>query len=539
MKVRTQFIGASLLALAAPAFTGQSPVDATTLERIADAGFNHSELAATAEYLTDRIGGRMTNSPAMRTAERWTQERFRAWGLANVRAEGFDFGRGWWVESSEVRMLAPRNLLLHAIPVAWTPPTSGTLAAPVIVAPLRTPQDFADWHGKLAGKIVLYSWPEPPKDLTEPVFKRYTDADVGKLDTYTLPKFDPEDRRREMQSWGFDRKVDAFLAAEGALASVHISYRDGRLLHGEGYQHQAGRSPKLPGIELAAEDYRKLARLAKMGEVRLAIDSRVHYEDADTNAYNIYAEIPGTDAKAGYVMAGAHLDSWAAGDGASDNGAGCVTVMEAARILASLGVKPKRTIRFALWAGEEQGLYGSGAYVEKYLAHRPPSTDPDEIDLGAEASLDKFPIEPRPGFRDLAAYFNIDNGSGKVRGIYAEGNFGAVPILKEWLAPFESMGAGAVVAQPTDSTDHVFMSALGLPAFQFIQDDLEYEARVHHSELDTYDHLRIDDLRQASVILATLLLDAANAAEPLPRRALPTEPRVTDPFAYPEPSKPR
>jgi carboxypeptidase Q len=213
--------------------------------------------------------------------------------------------------------------------------------------------------------------------------------------------------------------------------------------------------------------------------------------------------------------------------------------MEAARILASLGVKPKRTIRFALWAGEEQGLYGSAAYVEKYLAHRPPVTDPDELELGAETSLDKFPIEPRPGFHDLAAYFNIDNGSGKVRGVYAEGNLGAVPILKEWLAPFESMGANAVVAQPTGGTDHVFMSALGLPAFQFVQDELEYETRVHHSDLDTYDHLRIDDLRQAAVILATLLLDAANSAEPMPRRALPTQPAVTDPYAYPEPSKRR
>jgi Zn-dependent M28 family amino/carboxypeptidase len=317
-----------------------------------------------------------------------------------------------------------------------------------------------------------------------------------------------------------------------------MSRRDGFLLHGEGYQHLAGKSPKLPGVEIAAEDYRKVARLAKTGEVRLEIDSSVHYEDADHNAYNIYAEIQGTDPKAGYVMAGAHLDSWVAGDGAADNGAGVVVVMEAARILASLGVKPKRTIRFALWAGEEQGLYGSAAYVERYLAHRPPATDLDEIELGPYTSFDKFPVEPLPGFQDLAAYFNIDNGSGKVRGVYAEGNLAAVPVLKEWLAPFESLGASAVVAEPTDGTDHVFLSALGLPAFQFVQDPLEYESRVHHSNLDTYDHLRIEDLKQASVILATLVLDAANSARPMPRRTLPTQPGVTDPFSYREPSKP-
>lgn len=539
MNERLRGVAVWLIVLTAPAVAGPPPVDTATVARIADAGFNHSELAATAEYLTDRIGGRMTNSPAMREAERWTQERFRAWGLKNVRAEGFDFGRGWWIESSQVRLVAPRLLVLRAIPVAWTPPTNGALTAPAVIAPLRTTQDFADWHGKLAGKIVLYSWPGPPKDLTDPPFKRITDADVGKHNAYVQPTFDPEEKRREVERWSFEKKVDTFLAEEGALAWARMSRRDGRLLHGEGYQHLAGRSPKLPGVEIAAEDYRKLARLAKTGEVRLEIDSRVHYEDADHNAYNIYAEIPGTDPKAGYVMAGAHLDSWVAGDGAADNGAGVVTVMEAARILTSLGVKPKRTIRFALWAGEEQGLYGSAAYVEKYLARRPAATDPDEIELGPYTSFYKFPVEPLPGFRDLAAYFNIDNGSGKVRGVYAEGNLGAVPVLKEWLAPFESLGASAVVPEPTGGTDHVFLSALGLPAFQFVQDPLDYESRVHHSDLDTYDHLRIEDLKQASVILATLLLDAANSAEPMPRRTLPTQPVVTDPFSYREPSKPR
>jgi carboxypeptidase Q len=308
-------------------------------------------------------------------------------------------------------------------------------------------------------------------------------------------------------------------------------------VHGEGYGYRVGKTPKLPGIELAAEDYRKLARLAKRGEVRLEIDSRVHFEDADHNAYNIFAEIPGEDAHAGYVMAGAHLDSWVAGDGAADNGAGSAVIMEAARILASIGIRPKRTIRFALWAGEEEGLLGSGAFIEKHLAHRPPPTDTAEADLPPYFSADSYPVQTLPGFADLQGYFNIDNGSGRIRGIYTEGNFAVVPIFREWLAPFASLGAVAVVAEPTGGTDHVFLSRLGLPAFQFIQDPLDYETRVHHTDLDTFDHLRPQDLRQASVILATVLVAAANNEKALPRKTLPTQPAVTDPFQYPDPAK--
>ncbi len=226
-----------------------------------------------------------------------------------------------------------------------------------------------------------------------------------------------------------------------------------------------------------------------------------------------------------------------AGDGAADNGAGTAVVMEAARILAGLGVKPRRTIRFALWAGEEEGLLGSGAYVQEHLARRPMPTDPSLVDLPIFFSLDTFPIQALPGFTELAGYFNIDNGSGKIRGIYTEGNFSVVPVFREWLAPFASLGAAAVVAEPTDATDHVFFSRIGLPAFQFIQDPLDYESRVHHSDLDTFDHLRMEDLRQAAVVLATVLMDAANSDKPLSRKVLPTQPGVTDPFHYPDPSK--
>ena len=516
-----------------PAF----PSESITINRISDEGFNHSQVVDTAAYLADEIGGRMTNSPAMRKAEHWTQERFKSWGLKEVRTEAFDFGRGWWIESAHVRMVAPRPIELKAIPLAWTPATHGALTAPIIVAPMGNESDFADWKGKLAGKIVLVTWPAPPKDDGVPPFQRLGDADVAKLDRYEQPTFDPEQRKKRLERYRFRPSLDAFLAQEGALALVQMSRSEGRLVHGEGYGYRVGKTPKLPGIELAAEDYRKLARLAKRGEVRLEIDNKVHFEDADHNAYNVFAEIPGDDPHAGYVMAGAHLDSWVAGDGAADNGAGSAVIMESARILASIGVHPKRTIRFALWAGEEEGLLGSAAYVEKHLAHRPPPTDPSEIDLPPYFLGDNYPVQTLPGFADLAGYFNLDNGSGKIRGIFTEGNFAVVPIFREWLSPFNSLGASAVVAEPTGSTDHVFFSRLGLPAFEFIQDPLDYESRVHHTDLDVFDHLRPLDLRQASVVLATVLIAAANSEKPLPRKVLPTQPAVTDPFAYPDPAK--
>jgi len=514
-----------------------APGETVMVNRIADAAFNHGEVIDIAAHLADQIGGRLTNSPAMRRAERWTQDEFKRWGLKDVRTEAFDFGRGWWIESAHVRMTSPRPFDLHGIPIAWTPATNGALSAAVIVAPLQSDKDFAEWKGKLSGKIVLVTWPGPPKDDGDAPFQRLSETDIAKIDKYQQPVFDPEVRQKRLERYRFRAGLDNFLAAEGALAWVQMSRTEGRLVHGEGYGYGVGKTPKLPGVELAAEDYRRLARLAKLGEVKIEIDSRVHYEDADHNAYDVLADIPGFDPKAGYVMAGAHLDSWVAGDGAADNGAGSAVVMEVARILSSLGVQPRRTIRFALWSGEEQGLLGSAAYVEKHLARRAKSSDPELADLPPYFSLDTYPIQTLPGFADMTAYFNIDNGSGKIRGIFTEGNFAVVPIFREWLAPFASLGANSVVAEPTDSTDHVFLSRLGLPAFQFIQDPLDYETRVHHTDLDTFDHLRTEDLRQAAVVLASLLLDAANSEKPLPRKVLPTQPKLTDPFHYPDPAK--
>ncbi len=526
-------VGLSALCIATPALA--QSVDRVAINGIIDQGLNHSEVMQTAAYLTDQIGGRMTNSPQMRQAEQWSQQQFRDWGLSNVRAEGFEFGRGWSIVRSSARMTAPRGIELRAIPVAWTPSTNGTISAGVVVAPITKVEDFDKWRGKLSGKIVMLSRPDTGSEPTEPAFRRWTDAELRDRNTYIQPQHAHVPVERQLKMAEFAARLDAFLAEEGALAWVRMSQRDGGLLHGTGYTYQVGATPKLPGMEIAAEDYRRLARLALTDTPpMLSLLSEVQFHDEDVNAYNILADIPGTDRSGEYVMAGAHLDSWVASDGAQDNAAGSAVVMEAARILKALNVKPKRTIRFALWNGEEQGILGSLAYVDRYLATRAPSSDPALAALPNNRTWrNRWPVEPRPGYRDLVAYFNLDNGSGKIRGINAEGNVAAAPIFQEWLAPFASMGATTVSLRPSGGTDHVYMQTVGVPGYQFIQDPLDYSSRIHHTSIDSYDHLKPEDLRQAAIILASFLLNAANRDAPLPRMPLPTEPTPTDPFAYP------
>lgn len=527
-------LSATAIAFAMPVTSvAAQSVDRGAINRIIDQGFNHSEVMDTAAYLTDRIGGRMTNSPQMREAETWTAQRFRDWGLSNVRADPFEFGRGWSIVRASARMTEPRPLDLRVIPVAWTPGTNGVISGDVIVAPMSSAGDFARWRGKLNGKIVMVTQPNGGSEPTEPAFRRWTDEELANRNTYNQPNHTAPslDRLREQE---FAMRLDAFLAEEGALAWVKMSARDAGLLHGTGYTHRVGATPTIPGLELAAEDYRRLARLARTDAApKLELMSEVRFHDEDVNAYNILADIPGTDRSGEYVMAGAHLDSWVASDGAVDNAAGSAVVMEAARILRAMNVRPKRTIRFALWNGEEQGLLGSLAYVDKYVATRGPIGDAELDALPANRTWrSRWPIQPREGHGDLVAYFNLDNGSGKIRGINAEGNVAAAPIFEEWLEPFASLGASTVSMRTSGGTDHVYMQTVGIPGFQFIQDPLDYGSRLHHTSIDSYDHLRAEDLRQAAVIMAAFLLNAANSDEPLPRMPIPTQPRPTDPFAY-------
>ncbi|WP_353228938.1 M20/M25/M40 family metallo-hydrolase [Novosphingobium sp.] len=531
-------ISTSLLALAlaipmAPAWADPAPDPA--IAKIIDEGMERSQVMATASALMDGIGPRLTNSDNQRRATAWAIERLKSYGLTNVHEEPFYFGLGWNLDSYSVSMVAPRTLPLTVIPVAWSPPTTGTLTAPVIVAPMSKEEHFAKWKGKLAGKIVLISMPGETSETKEGIFQRYSDKEIAELDHYDQPEFDPLKTPRWLKILPFREKLVQFAKDEGALAVVWKSYRDGKLVSGEGYANQPGHTLALPTIEMAQEDYRRLVRLSITGPApRLSVAVAAHYDDKRLDGTNIVAEIAGSDPRAGVVMAGAHFDSWIAGDGASDNGAGSVAVIEAARLIHSLGTQPRRTIRFVLWTGEEQGELGSLAYVSQHFASRP--VDPALTGFMAEEAWGRaFPITPKPEYASIKAYFNVDDGSGKLRGIYDEGNPAAAALLGEWLAPFKPMGAGTVVASRTHGTDHEKFQAIGLPGYQFIQDPLDYETRVHHSTLDTLDHMRGDDMRQVSVVFAGMIWQAATSDKELPRLPIPAKPLASDPFKVADP----
>jgi hypothetical protein len=528
-----------LLATAGLMFFAAAPVAAQSESaRIMDEGLNRSQVMLTASELMDGIGPRLTASPNLMRAEEWAIAKFRSYGLSNIHREPFAFGRGWEIISSSAVMVTPRRVQMTAIPMAWSPPTDGTIRAEVIVAPMSKREHFAAWRGKLAGKIVMVTLPDTESgEPKESAFKRLTDTDFKEDDTYDLPDYDPDAVNMRKQRRDFPKELDAFLKSEGAVAWIKKSYRDGLLVHGEGYNYGIGETLSLPVLEVGAEDYRRLARLAKTGPApTVELTSNVRFSDGDGNANNVIADIPGTDPKAGYVMAGAHFDSWVAGDGASDNGAGSAVVIEAARILKAIGARPKRTIRFALWEGEEQGLLGSRAYIEQHFVSRP--VDPNARGIEAYYAWNEaYPITRKPGYGEMKAYFNMDNGSGKFRGIYAEHNVAAVPILKDWLAPYNDLGADRVVIGKTGGTDHVFMQAVGIQGFQFIQDPLDYGSRVHHSSVDTLDHMRADDMRQAAVVMAGMLLAAANSEKVLPTMPIPKTPVDTNPFDYTDPNK--
>ena len=509
------------LVLSGPAASQSADSDAVS--RIVEEGSQHSQVMATAQYLADVIGPRLSNSPGSRQAEAWTQKRFRDFGLSNVRKEGFDFGRGWWIERSSVRMIAPRAIQLSALPISWTPPTKGTIRAPIIVAPMTKETDFVKWHGKLAGRIVLVSPPDAAR--TPPTAKGFSDEDLRAMEAEKPKTYSSADRaamlaRSIAKYVRFPPALDRFLKDEGALAWVSMSHTDGKVVMSDGEGYIVGQTPLLPGVGMAVEDYRRLVRLAALGDTpTLEIENLVHFDDSDTQGYNIFGDIPGTDPGSSYVMAGAHLDSAAAADGAADDGAGVAIVTEAGRILAKMP-RPKRTIRIALWGAEEQGMVGLLAYVRKYLATR---GKPDATISRYEQFLswsETWPLVPRPGWNDLSVYFNVDNGAGRIRGVYADGNLKGIPILRAWSAPFATMGVSSFPAYADSGSEHEFLQLSGLPGFQVIQDWNDYW-RMHHTTMDTFDHLDAKDMQQASIVLAGYLWNAANADSPFPRNPVP------------------
>ncbi len=522
--MRKVWVLAAVGALACNAWAQES-VDWETIGRIRWEATRNSQVMETVRVMTDVLGPRLTNSPNMRRAEAWAKETLEKWGLANVHLEGFPFGRGWTFSRCVVAMTTPTEAMLLAFPKAWSPGTNGRRSGEVVRVSLESEGDLEQQKGKLAGKIVLLDKAADSKPPEEPLFKRYKEEDLEELEQFPIrPPREEEWRRLARKEWVFGRKRAEFLAAEGVIATVEVSSRDGGPVRVMGTSaHRPGFPEGVPALVMAAEHYNRLVRLVEKGEkVELTVEVDAGFVDGDPKAYNVIAEIPGTDLKEQVVMAGAHFDSWPTGTGATDNAASCAVVMEAARILQSLGVKPRRTIRIALWNSEEQGLNGSRSYVCQHFACWEPKEKPLE-DLPESLEYGERTLVRKKDFDKLAAYFNLDFGAGAIRGIYTQENLAVKPIFSAWLAAVEDLGAKTVSVRSVGGTDHLSFDRVGLPGFQFIQDGLDYMTRTHHTHLDTYDRLQREDLVKNSAILATFLYQAAMREKPLPRKPTPLE----------------
>ena len=519
----------SLLCLSTSAFAGS---DLDMANKIRSEGFYNSEVMHTLERLTDDIGPRLSGSPQMKKANNWTLKKLEEWGLQNAYLDPFDFGRGWSHDSASIKLISPRDVSLHGIPVAWTPGTKGTITGDVIIFDASSEADLAKYKGKLAGKIIMMGLGKNIEEPENSVFNRYDSGELSKLKDFNVnrsashsPWVTLDRRDSAMQRYNFRKSLNKFLKAEKVSGVIYRSLRQGGLINVFGLDHRVGNTFPVPAIIIEAEHYNLLSRMIdndKKLKISLNIDARFH--DEDRNAYNTIAEIPGSDKDAEVVMVGGHLDSWHGSDGAVDNGAGVAVAMEAVRILSQLGIKPKRTIRIALWSGEEQGLFGSSAYVEEHFATRPKPADKNEQALPSYLWKDQgWPIEVKPAHDKFSVYFNMDNGSGRFRGIYTEGNVAAKSVFSQWFGPYSDLSTGTITNKSTGGTDHESFDDVGLPGFQFIQDELDYGSRLHHTHIDSIDHVVESDLKQASVILAGFLYEAAMADERMPRKPMPKD----------------
>jgi carboxypeptidase Q len=529
--VRVSLLLVLLPLAASPPVPGEERIDYDMVTRIRQEGFRDSKVMEIASGLTDGIGPRLTGSPNMKKANEWTRGKLAEWGLANAHLESWGpFGRGWSYESVSVRMLSPDVAELLALPKAWSPGTNGPIRGKVVLAKLTTAEDLVREKGRLAGRIVLTDEMREVKPQEKAALERYDEKGLEDLWEYGAPAlrspYPPEEFRRRRE---FRGALNRFLEEEKPLAVIDPGALDGGTFRvQQGGSYRKGEPVGVPALVMSIEHYGRIARLlAQKKDVELELDVRTRFYDDDPMSYNTVAEIPGTDRNGELVMLGGHLDSWHAGTGATDNAAGVAVAMEAVRILEALGAKPRRTIRIALWSGEEQGLLGSEAYVMQHFATRPVPSDPKERE-NFSLRRSTGPVTVKPDHAKLSAYFNVDNGTGKIRGIYAQENAAVVPIFERWLEPLKDLGATTVTMRNTRGTDHESFDAVGLPAFQFVQDGIEYDTRTHHTNQDVYERLQRDDLMQASVVLATFVWQAASRDEKLPRKPLPkANPRPT------------
>jgi carboxypeptidase Q len=487
-------------------------IDLDAIYKIKDEGLEHSQVMDTAWYLTEVNGPRLTNSPAIRAAAAWAIKRMTEWGLTNPRQETWgQFGQGWVNEKFTANVVSPQPFPLIAFPRAWTPGTDGVVAADAVLAVIARDEDFANWQGKLRGKFVLTDRPPAVTPLFTAPGRRLTDQDLVDLQSQPVnanrgrggapPAPGPQNGQT------FPQRRMAFFAREGVAAVLQPG--NGRNDHGAilVMGSNANRDPKLPPtapqVVVATEQYNRIARLLERNlPVTLEMNVQNRFLEDALDGFNVFADIPGTDRADEIVMLGAHFDSWHSGTGATDNAAGSAVMMEAMRILKATGLRMRRTVRLALWTGEEQGLLGSRAYVKQQFG------DPATMQL-------------KPAHAKLSVYFNHDNGTGAIRGVYLQGNEAARPTFAAWLEPFRNLGMTTLTIRSTASTDHVPFDEVGLPAFQFVQDPVEYSTHSHHTNMDVYDRLQAADLMKNAVIVAAFVYHAANRDALIPRKALP------------------
>lgn len=464
-------------------------------------GLAKSQITELSQFMTDDLGPRLAASQLKLRSERMVAEKLAELGLSNVRVEfAADFEKGGWDnEKNYVAMTAPYYCSFAANPKAWSGSTNGLVKGECVLFDVQTAADLDKYKGQLAGKIVLMPATQTYEMVFTPLANRYTDEQLDEI--AQDPRPNNMNRRRPMGNWKAMRElqqaISNFLKNENVLAVVSGSGTF-NVAHSRGVQYKVGEAEPTPEIILPVEDHARMVRMVSKGQkVEMELDVKNIFTD-NQKINNVIAEIPGTDPKLKneVILLGAHLDSWHGSTGAADNASGCIVMMEAMRIIKALGISPKRTIRIALWGGEEQGLYGSRGYADAYL-----------YDAEKRKTLS--------GYDKFALYLNMDNGSGRFRGIYLEENDLAVPFFETWKKPIESLGFRTLTLRKTGGTDHMTFDNLGLPAFQFIQDELEYD-RTYHTTMDTYERLSLKDLTLDATIVAWLALNAAMDADRVP-----------------------
>ncbi len=519
-------------------------LDLDMYQRIRDEGLNHSHVMEFATALMDGIGPRLTGSPNLAKANAWTRDTLTKIGLENAHLEDWgEFGLGWQQLNTWAHMVTPDTAVLIVQATPWSPSTPGPVTGDVVFVSIQTEKDIAQYQGKLTGKVVLFGAMRDVPAVDKALFDRNSDKDLEDIAEFPVnagagglsPEMQARMRDRAERLRLID-KVAQFFYDEKVAAVIEPS-RDGKNGGGSGGTifddngATLGRTPyiaekrvKVPVVVAAIESYGRLYRLTQAhAPVSVEIDVETKITGEHEHGFDTIAEIPGIDPllKEQVVMLGGHLDSWIAGTGATDNGAGTIVAMEAVRILKALDVKPRRTIRIALWTGEEQGIYGSKGYCTMHFGSAALSTAPDQMQLPEFMRSATGALTVKPEQKLLSGYFNVDNGTGKIRGIYTQGNAAIVPIFAQWIAPLKDLGVTTITNRNTGGTDHLSFDAVGIPGFQFIQDMLDYESRTHHSNEDVYERLQPADLKQIATVEAIFVYNAAQRDQMLPRKPLP------------------